>query len=402
MRRQISLALVLVACGKASEGSHPVDTTPLPDTAVDSAPKSDTSIGPPVDAGPELGLHLALGFASTCALLPDGTVECWGDNRYGGVGSGSPASSVGVPTRVSGLTDVVQLAAGRVFNCARRKDGSVSCWGGIEVNDSGIPTKEARTPVAIEGIANAADIAAGSFHACVRVAGGASSCWGSGVKGQLGDGSIGAGVHHAVPSAVSVLPAALQFALSEQASIALIADGTLRAWGTNNFNVLNLTDEQVLLPKLAPPSGVVQIAAGDNHACARTVDGSAMCWGHNESGQVGIGSRSPAEPAAKVPGLSGILQIAAGRAHTCAVLSDRTISCWGSNESGQLGLGTSAAGDFRLNPITVPGLTDVAEVSLGATHTCAARVDGQVYCWGEGYIGDGTITPHPSPFLVKL
>ncbi|MBK6847097.1 MAG: hypothetical protein IPG96_05960 [Proteobacteria bacterium] len=33
--------------------------------------------------------------------------------------------------------------------------------------------------------------------------------------------------------------------------------------------------------------------------------------------------------------------------------------------------------------MAVSGLTQVAQVALGAEHTCARRTDGTVYCWGN-------------------
>src|SRR6185503_5786077 len=99
--------------------------------------------------------------------------------------------------------------------------------------------------------------------------------------------------------------------------------------------------------------------------------------------------------------LSNVAQISSGGDHTCAALRDGTAWCWGENEFGQLGspLTTSTAAP----PTQVPGLAGVAAVAAtggslpsptGADeYTCALLSGGSVSCWGEntgGEIGDST------------
>jgi hypothetical protein len=79
-------------------------------------------------AKPVAGLAGAVELAGSCALLDDGRVACWE----------SPAEHAGVePTIVAGLSDVAQVASGRGFNCARKKDGSVWCWGSNDLGGLG-------------------------------------------------------------------------------------------------------------------------------------------------------------------------------------------------------------------------------------------------------------------------
>lgn len=144
-----------------------------------------------------------------------------------------------------------------------------------------------------------------------------------------------------------------------------------------------------------------------------------VCWGRDDSGQVGDGLTSPLTSPRTQPtqvllsaggtALSGIVQVTAGNMMTCARRQDGTGLCWGSNYAGQVGDGTTTYP--RLPPTTVlvtaggAALTGLAEIVLGpgADHTCGRKTDGSVLCWGgngSGQIGDGTTTPRPSPTSV--
>jgi alpha-tubulin suppressor-like RCC1 family protein len=89
-----------------------------------------------------------------------------------------------------------------------------------------------------------------------------------------------------------------------------------------------------------------------------------------------------------VPGLAAVRAVSAGRNHTCALLGDETVRCWGLNDSAQLGNGmVEAETSPRHEPVAVTGLTNVARIAAGGSHTCAVLADGAVRCWGWGDLG---------------
>jgi hypothetical protein len=63
-----------------------------------------------------------------CALTDAGAVHCWGDGRYGQLGTASPTPPM-VARRIPGLPRVVEIGVGGSFACARTDRGEVFCWG---------------------------------------------------------------------------------------------------------------------------------------------------------------------------------------------------------------------------------------------------------------------------------
>lgn len=66
------------------------------------------------------------------------------------------------------------------------------------------------------------------------------------------------------------------------------------------------------------------VAAGRNHSCTAIVGLSptpwtVSCWGYNNKGQIGDGSKADALSPVSVKGVASPRSLAAGEEHTCAV-----------------------------------------------------------------------------------
>jgi hypothetical protein len=252
-------------------------------------------------------------------------------------------------------------------------------------------------------------------------AGPEASTGGSGGTGGTGGtggsaGSAGAagmaGTAGAAGAAGGGLGCAVALAAGLHHSCAINSDSTLFCWGNNYEGALG---DGTTVHKPSPVqvtalgTGVVQVSAGRGYSCARKIDGTLWCWGYNLDGVLGDGTKFDKPSPVQVSALgTSVAEVAAGASHTCARKTDGTLWCWGSNYLGQLGDGTST--DKSL-PVQVVSLgASVLGVAAGGFstygHACARTSDNSLWCWGcnyDGELGDGTGISHGTPVqLITL
>lgn len=224
--------------------------------------------------------EVAVGDGTSCALLHDGTVRCWGEGINGTMGNGTRTRATSLPQPVLGLAGVASLALGRQHACALTQSHDVFCWGLNDHGQLGDGTQVTRTrPVPVPGASGAVELVAGGDHTCARWSDGSARCWGENTDGQLGDGSH---IDRWTPALV------------------------------------------------AGPSCATQLTAGLHHTCARWSDGSARCWGSDVFRQLGANLLGGAHPApVRVDRVDQVVSISAGALATCALLLDGGVGCWG-------------------------------------------------------------------------
>lgn len=235
---------------------------------------------------------LAAGYKFTCALKTDGSAWCWGLNSSGQLGDGTTVNR-SVPTAVSGLSSgVTAMAGGWTHACALKADGSVWCWGVNAHGQVGDGTQTQRLiPVAVNGLGSGvASLSAGSEFNCVRKTDGSVWCWGRGDGGQLGNTPTN---DSWVPLAVTGLDSVAVVTVGYSHACVLKNDDSVWCWGNNQFGQLGdgtvtLRTTPTAVSGLGP--GVSLLSAGAWHACATMNDGSAWCWGQNANGQLGDNS----------------------------------------------------------------------------------------------------------------
>jgi YVTN family beta-propeller protein len=235
----------------------------------------------------------------------------------------------------------------------------------------------------------------------------AVEAWGYNLDGELGNGSFTTSSPYGIssPGAVSGLSGVVAVAGGQFHSLAVKSDGTVWAWGSNNYAQLGYAVEsnsdtpgQVIGPGGSGfLTGVVAIAGGGAHSLALKSDGTVWAWGNNGNGQLGDGTTTTTGMPVQVSGLTGVVAIAGGGAHSLAVKSDGTVWAWGNNGNGQLGNGTFVASN---TPVQVSGLLGVVAIAGGVTHSLALKSDGTVWAWGNngnGQLGNGTFVASNTP-----
>ena len=378
---------------------------------------------------------ISLGAEHSCAITDAGTVECWGDNSHGQLGTNDVTSST-TPRLVAGITGALEIGAGTAHTCVLVHGGTVKCWG---LNGSGqvgaASDDDQLVPVAVP-LTDVRHIAVGSVHSCAVRTDGSVWCWGQNGMGQLGDGNGGGTTK--VPVQADLPGAAADLTAGENHTCARMVDqGTLECWGHNAFGQLGdgtlvQHDTPVAVRKPGDPGavmkGVLAVSAGGGHTCALLggadwADNPVYCWGQNSYGQLGKATAmvdgvmgpstvplrvqvdtAPDDPLVDVDApMQEARSVSAGQFHTCVVMDTRQVRCWGQNGHGQLGDDrnplTTVWEDSRwANPVAGVGADAVV---AGGFHTCALDA-GQVSCWGYDFHGQlgGHVSPVPTPTTV--
>jgi alpha-tubulin suppressor-like RCC1 family protein len=308
-------------------------------------------------------------YSSTYVLKQDGTVWAWGANWNGQLGNGSLTESA-TPVQVvkcSGggvctggpLTGVTAIAAGYDHVAALRSDGTIWTWGANWLNVLG------------------------------RKAG--SSGWST------------VAIPIVETNGVTPITGFIAVAASKYyTTIALKNDGTVWAWGSNSYGELGqggYSSSSVDPVQVRIQGGfltdIIAISAGISHVLALKADGTVWAWGNNQYGQLGDGTTINKNLPVQVTNLSNIIAIAAGEEFSLALMAYGEVLAWGKDDKNQLGNRTTYPVVYKplFESSPVPPLvgsvtsymyfTDVQAIAAGAGHAAAIRKDGTVWTWGD-------------------
>lgn len=288
-------------------------------------------------AAPVISIGFVAAFvAMTPQAIADGDdateIVCFG----GGAPGTSGGQNLGQSTVPPGIADAVQISGG-IFHCAARlRSGEVVCWG---TNDHGL---------------------------------GVGRVWGTDASGAAINNGV-QGDH--VKLLGQTLTGVVQVSAGELHTTALLGGGSVVQWGTLDYPV---------------PAGLVatSVSAGSLFTMALKTDGRVVCWGRNyhgdclgtDAGGNAISGTPDGSQTVRVLGaeLQGVVQIAAGYEHATAIRQNGSVACWGRNDFGQ-----------RAVPGSLPS---ARQIDGGIYHTIVLGRNGKVYCWGDNSYGQSAGT----------
>ena len=249
-------------------------------------------------------------YYSSYALRADGSVAAWGSNSNGELGDGTTDPRP-TPVSVTGLGGPATfIAAGGYHGLAVMGDATVRAWGSNALGSLGNGTTSP-TPITsaipVTGLTNVVAVAAGDWSSYAVTNTGAVYAWGSNDYGQLGDGTT---TNNPTPTLIPGLTNITAIAAGSNFAIALRNDGTVWSWGANWDGMLGdgTTIGRSTPAQVPGLSSVAAIAARGLHELALKSDGTVWAWGFNGSGQVGDGGTVDVLVPTQVAGLAGPVQ----------------------------------------------------------------------------------------------
>lgn len=262
----------------------------------------------------------------TLALTDTGLVYSWGDGDYGKLGLGT-CHAQKTPKLISGTLmgkTVKWIHAGHRHSAAVTDTGELYTWGVGDFGRLGHGDSNSRhLPTKVEDLSNVGSVASGTAHTLVLSADG-KNVWsfGLGDNGQLGHG-IATRIFR--PKVIEALKGMYihKIAAGGYFSMALTTCGQLYTWGNGCCLGCGEADATFLSPTLVQELSshrIVDIAVGDIHCLALTLECEVYAWGNNITGQCGQGHLTAVLKPRKVLGLEGfpIHQISAGTSHSVA------------------------------------------------------------------------------------
>jgi len=275
------------------------------------------------------------------------------------------------------------------------------------------------------------EVVVGVDHACGRRENGEVLCWGGNGRGQLGDGRerghgdcATRGVDDASGYDCSARPVivsdvtATGLASNAAFQTCALSDEGPACWGLEDVAATgsDTRRERFTAEVIEGYSPAAELQASTNQLCARLTNGTAVCRGENESGELLQEGDEPRRMVGPLPGLTDLVELDYGVGGSFACGRTATsLACWGNNQDGQLGDGLTDHGttcgvapetyDCSREPVEVAGLdaADVVQVDLGSRFACALLSDGTVWCWGAnaaGQLGSGTTEAVAAPQQV--
>jgi len=135
-------------------------------------------------------IDLSVGAYHSCAVLDDFSITCWGWNAYGQIGDNTTTDAISpVLVQLPAGAKATDVDAGDHHTCAVLENGSVNCWGWNKYKQVSGSDWTILTPQHVDGTNSFVHVVVAARHSCALAENGTISCWGENGNGQLGIGN---------------------------------------------------------------------------------------------------------------------------------------------------------------------------------------------------------------------
>ena len=145
----------------------------------------------------------------------------------------------------------------------------------------------------------------------------------------------------------------------------------------------------VLTVNPAAVASALSCSVTGSHTLARQADGTVWAWGRNEYGQLGDGTLADRATAAPIPGVAGAAAVFAGAKHSLFLGADGQVHGVGSDRMGELGTGAAATTGLRSSVVAGTAIGTALTLAAGSGvslldpgTTAVVLPDGTVKAWG--------------------
>jgi alpha-tubulin suppressor-like RCC1 family protein len=231
-------------------------------------------------------------FEFTCALLADASVWCWGYNQEGQLGLGDvyPGDDHLAPIQLGTDRDWTFVATGQGHGCGIRAPGRLYCWGrntSSELGQGFTNPEEIRAPVQVGGDTDWVSVGCSQSTTCARKRNGTLWCWGEQPSGALAAGDTNPRL---TPAQVPMFSDWSAETVGTFHTCGLRPGGEIWCAGRNTEGEIggpDPVDSVASMLRADPTSGWVEVRAGRFFTCARKADESVWCMGSNDARQLG-------------------------------------------------------------------------------------------------------------------
>ena len=293
---------------------------------------------------------------SLYAILDNGSLYAWGNNKDGQLGLGLTDEYVAYNKKVDipGKVKLIKCAGVNPTDESAcyviTEDGALYVWGKNSYGQLGVGDEvNKNTPIKVTAInGKVMELIIGySFSVYAILEDGSLYAWGNNVSSNLG---VGDEVNRNTPTKVN-LPSKIKELITTGSSVyALMEDSSLYSWGSNSDGQLGVGDK---IDKNTPtivnlPGKIKKLITSSSASYAILEDGSLYAWGYNYYGELGVGSNEDKNTPTKVTAINGKIMdliINSDKDYSTyksifAIIKDGSLYAWGNNKDGQLGIGS--------------------------------------------------------------